>query len=69
MAIRVNVTVKGEMEDYVKKEMERTGDAAGTVCKNLCDFGMAYKQGLASMAVLAATLEQENAKNATRKEV
>lgn len=62
MAMRINVTLKGELEDYVKKEMERTGDAGGTICKSLCDAGMEYKSALKTMSVLAATLEKENLK-------
>jgi hypothetical protein len=62
MMIRCSVTVKGDVADYVKKEMERTGEAAGTVCKNLVTAGMEYKQGLSSLAALAAALDTQKEK-------
>lgn len=59
MSLRITVTVKGELEEFVREEMERLGEAAGTVCKQLCQQGMEYKKSLRTMSVLAAAIEKQ----------
>lgn len=59
--MRVTVTARGELETYIKEEMERTGLSAGMVGLILAQAGMEYKQGLKSFAVLAAALEGKEA--------
>ena len=61
--MRVTITIHGELEDYVKEEMERAQESAGTVCKMLCDQGMEYKRGLKTMAAFAAAIQGGNGLN------
>lgn len=55
--MRVTITAKGELEAYIKQEMEKTGLSAGMVGLILAQAGLEYKQGLKSFATLAAALE------------
>lgn len=61
--MRVTITIKGELEEYVKEEMARSDEPAGTVCKMLCDQGMEYKRGLKTMAAFAAAIQGGNGLN------
>jgi len=61
--MRITVTVKGELETYIKQEMEKTGLSAGMVTMILAQSGLEYKQGLNSFAVLAAALEKQEIDN------
>lgn len=60
--MRITVVVKGDLEKYIQKDMERTGLSAGMSCLNLAFSGMEYKEGLKSFSVLAAALENQGRK-------
>lgn len=55
--MRITVTVRGDLEDYIKNEVERNGLSAGMVCLNLALAGKEYKESLKSFSVLAAALQ------------
>lgn len=55
--MRITVTAKGDLEEYIKREMERNGLSAGLVCLNLALAGKEYKESIKSFSVLAAALE------------
>lgn len=55
--MRITVTAKGDLEQYIKREMERNGLSAGLVCLNLALAGKEYKESIKSFSVLAAALE------------
>lgn len=51
--IKTQVTIKGELEQYVKEQMERTGESAGSTIRQLADFGMEFRRGLSTFAIMA----------------
>ena len=55
--MRITVTAKGDLEEYIKREMNRNGLSAGLVCLNLALAGKEYKESIKSFSVLAAALE------------
>lgn len=55
--MRITVTAKGELEEYIKQQMEKTGLSAGMICCNLAFAGMEYKEGLRSFSVLAKAVQ------------
>lgn len=57
--MRITVVAKGELEDYIKEQMERTGMAAGAITRELAQAGMEYRRGLSTFAKLAAVLESQ----------
>lgn len=61
--MRITVTVKGELEKYIKQEMDKTGLSAGLVTMLLAQSGLEYKQGLNSFSILAAALEKQESGN------
>lgn len=54
--LRITVTAKAELEDYIKERMKATGDAAGTVCKELAQAGMEYKQSIKAFSDFSAAV-------------
>lgn len=60
--IKVTSTVKGDLEKFVLEESNRTGLSNAAVMVQLALQGMEYKQGLKSLVVLSAALEEENSK-------
>lgn len=60
--IKVTSTLKGDLEKYVIEESARTGLSNAGVMVQLALQGMEYKQGLKSLVVLSAALEEENSK-------
>lgn len=65
--MRITVTAKGDLEEYIKREMGKNGLSAGLVCLNLALAGKEYKEGLKSFSVLAAALEKMNDSEGERK--
>lgn len=57
--MRVTVIAKGDLENFILREMEKTGLSAGMTCLNLALSGMKYEDGLKSMSVLAAALDNQ----------
>lgn len=55
--MRITVTARGDLEEYIKREMEKNGLSAGMVCLNLALAGKEYKESIKSFSVLAAALE------------
>ena len=55
--MRITVTARGDLEEYIKKEMDKNGLSAGMVCLNLALAGKEYKESIKSFSVLAAALE------------
>lgn len=55
--MRITVTARGDLEEYIKREMDRNGLSAGMVCLNLALAGKEYKESIKSFSVLAAALE------------
>jgi len=60
--IRLTVTVKGDIEEYIKKESERTGLSMANVCYNLAVAGYDYKRGLDSLCNLSFIINEEQSK-------
>ena len=58
--MKLTVTIKGELEDYVLEQVKKTGKSNAMTVVDLAFQGMEYKQGIKSMAVLAAAVEREN---------
>lgn len=58
--MRITVTVRGDLEDYIKSEVERNGLSAGMVCLNLALAGKEYKESLKNFSVLAAALQTKS---------
>ena len=58
--MRITVTAKGDLEQYIKREMERNGLSAGLVCLNLALAGKEYKESIKSFSVLAAALQNQS---------
>lgn len=58
--MRITVTAKGDLETYIKAEMDKTGLSAGMVCLNLALAGKEYKESLKNMSVLASALDGLN---------
>lgn len=58
--MRITVIAKGDLEEYIQKDMQRTGLSAGMTCYNLARFGMRYEEGLKSMSVFASALRDQN---------
>jgi hypothetical protein len=58
--MRITVTAKGDLEEYIKQEMERNGLSAGLVCLNLALAGKEYKESLKSFSVLATALQNQS---------
>lgn len=65
--MRIGVTVKGEMEEYILSETEKTGLSQAMVLYNLAMQGMEYKKALSTMSVMAAAL-QDTSRRGTIKE-
>lgn len=63
--MKVTSTIKGDLEKYVIEESNRTGMSNAMVMVQLALQGMEYKQGLKSLVVLSAALEQEASKEKT----
>lgn len=61
--MRITVTAKGDLEEYIKREMEKSGLSAGFVCLNLALAGKEYKETIKSFSVLAAALEKDTNDN------
>lgn len=59
--MRITVIAKGDLEDYIQKDMKRTGLSAGMTCHNLARFGMKYEEGLKLIAVFASSLRSQSA--------
>lgn len=57
--MRITCTVRGDLEVYVKEQMEKTGLSAAMVMLQLAIQGMDYKQAVASMTVLSAALRDK----------
>lgn len=62
--MKLTVTIKGELEDYVLEQVKKTGKSNAMTVVDLAFQGMEYKQGLKSMAVFAAAIEDEQKKKA-----
>lgn len=60
--MKLTVTIKGELEEFVIEQVKKTGKSNAMTVVDLAFQGMEYKQGLKSMAVLAAALEDEKVK-------
>lgn len=55
--MRITISAKGDVENYIQREIERTGMSASMIALNLVISGLEYKEGLKSFSVLAAALE------------
>ena len=55
--MRITVTARGDLEEYIKKDMDQNGLSAGMVCLNLALAGKEYKESIKSFSVLAAALK------------
>jgi hypothetical protein len=55
--MRSTVNIRGDLEKYIQREVERTGMTVPNIIVNLAVAGMEYKEGLKSFSVLAAALE------------
>lgn len=58
--MKLTVTVKGDLEDFVLAQSQRSGKSNAMVVADLAYQGMEYKQSLQTMAVLAAAVDREN---------
>lgn len=63
--MKLTVTIKGDLEKFVLELAEKTGKSNAMTVVDLAFQGMEYKQGLKSMAVLAAALEDEKMKKSS----
>lgn len=57
--MRITVTAKGDLEDYIKKEMKKNGLSAGMVCLNLALAGKEYKEGIRGFSAFAEILQKQ----------
>lgn len=60
--MRVTVTVKGDMEDYILEEEKRTGLSQAMLVYNLASQGLEYKKAINSLSVMALSLKEERKK-------
>ena len=58
--MRLSVTLKGMLEQYVVEQSKITGISQSQTLVNLAMQGLEYKEGLNSMKVLAKALEEQS---------
>lgn len=61
--MRITVVAKGELEEYIQHEMERTGLSAGMTCLQLALAGMEYKQSIRGLSAFASALDKMTCDN------
>lgn len=66
--MRITVTVKGELEEYIKNDVLKNGISAGQSCLNLAIAGKEYKESLKSFSMLARALQTPIASNELEEE-
>ena len=60
--LRVTLAIRGDMEEYVREEMKKSGLSASMCCLNLAISGKEYRESLRGITFLADVLKEQQMK-------